>query len=147
MRTSGQAKSPAGVFGVTIDAMTGAFSKTRIVTIWPRFILRNSLARKVGVVPVMDHAPKLGDEVANRRGCRASEASLPTVVCSSATSFSAPVHIAAMFWGRETRCRSASGKASRTWGRVSPGSRALGTLDSRLCKTLSPSNVGSTFGL
>ncbi|CAM9666021.1 unnamed protein product, partial [Laminaria digitata] len=51
--TKGQAKSPSGVFGVTIEALTGAFLKTRVVTLHPRFIIRNDLGREVGVLPTL----------------------------------------------------------------------------------------------
>lgn len=62
VKTSGQAKSPAGVFGVTIEALSGAFLKTRVVTVWPRFVVRNNLGRKVGVVPTLEPPPKGGKD-------------------------------------------------------------------------------------
>ncbi|CAN0026197.1 unnamed protein product, partial [Hapterophycus canaliculatus] len=53
VKTAGEAKSPAGVFGVTVDALTGSFLKTRVVTVWPRFVVRNNLGREVGVLSTL----------------------------------------------------------------------------------------------
>lgn len=54
VRTTGQAKSPAGLFGVTVEALSGTFLKTHVVTVWPRFLVRNNLKRKVGIVPTLE---------------------------------------------------------------------------------------------
>lgn len=62
VKTSGQAKSPAGVFGVTIEALSGAFLKTRVVTVWPRFVVRNNLGRKIGVLSTVEPPPKRGKD-------------------------------------------------------------------------------------
>ena len=45
---------------MTIDALTGAFLKTRVVTLHPRFIIRNDLGREVGVLPTLEIPPKGG---------------------------------------------------------------------------------------
>lgn len=62
VKTAGQAKSPAGVFGVTIEALSGAFLKTRVVTVWPRFVVRNNLGRKVGILSTVEPPPKRGKD-------------------------------------------------------------------------------------
>ena len=62
VKTAGQAKSPAGVFGVTIEALSGAFLKTRVVTVWPRFVVRNNLGRKIGVLSTVEPPPKRGKD-------------------------------------------------------------------------------------
>lgn len=61
MKTTGEVKSPAGLFGVAIAPLTGAFLKTRVVTLLPRFIVRNDLGREVGVLPTLEMPPKGGD--------------------------------------------------------------------------------------
>lgn len=63
VKTTGQATSPAGVFGVTIEALSGAFLKTRVVTVWPRFVVRNDLGREVGVLPTKEPPPKSGSDL------------------------------------------------------------------------------------
>lgn len=62
VKTAGQAKSPAGVFGVTVEALSGAFLKTRVVTVWPRFVVRNNLGRSVGVLSTVEPPPKRGKD-------------------------------------------------------------------------------------
>lgn len=64
VKTTGQAQSPAGVFGVTIEALNGVFEKTRVVTVWPRFVVRNDLPRTICVLPTMEPPPKPGRDVA-----------------------------------------------------------------------------------
>lgn len=46
---------------MAIDSLTGAFLKTRVVTLLPRFVIRNDLGREVGVLPTLEMPPKGGD--------------------------------------------------------------------------------------
>lgn len=72
MRTTGQAQSPAGLFGVTVEALSGAFLKTHVVTVWPRFLVRNNLKRKVGVVPTLE-VPRKDNHDWQQLGTRPTE--------------------------------------------------------------------------
>ena len=74
VKTTGQARSPAGVFGVTIEALSGTFERTRVVTVWPRFVVRNDLRRTVVVLPTLEPSPKSGRDVV-QSGWRYTKAS------------------------------------------------------------------------
>ncbi|CAN0128775.1 unnamed protein product, partial [Discosporangium mesarthrocarpum] len=54
VRVRGEVAPPAGVFGVSIGVLPGAFHLTRVVTIWPRFLLCNSLGCNVAVIPSLE---------------------------------------------------------------------------------------------
>ncbi|CAM9638267.1 unnamed protein product [Chrysoparadoxa australica] len=51
--TSGQLETPCATFGVSIRALPGLFQRTKVVTLFPRFIVRSALSVSLQVIPVL----------------------------------------------------------------------------------------------